>query len=285
MKRQVIGITIAVVLAVAGTFALISYVKSAKDDAIEDEQLTQVYVISDDIARGTPVNAMTDVVALTDVPARLVAPDAVTDLTTLDDTFVASVDLQRGEQLLENRLVDPRTLVRVDVPDGLQEITIALSPERAVGGELFAGDTVGVLFSFDPFQTSVSGASSDPAIDPPGDPAAPVTTVAAPTMTPNMTHFTLHKVLVTAIQFSRVDTQRAAEVSNDESTDTTLDPALAEAPAAQLLVTLAVSAPEAEQLVFASEFGSIWLTAEGPDATEEGTRILTLDGVYVTVPR
>ncbi len=282
MKRQVIGITIAVVLAVVGTFALIAYVRSAKDDAVAGEQLAQVYVVSDDIAKGTPVADMTDVVTLTDVPERLVAPDAVTDLTTLDDTFVASVDLQRGEQLLENRLVDPRTLVRVDVPDGLQEITIALSPERAVGGELFAGDTVGVLFSFDPFQTSASGAPVDPATDP----AAPVTTVAAPTMTPNTTHFTLHKVLVTAIQFSRVDTERAAEVqSNGESTATTLDPSVAEAPAAQLLITLAVSAPEAEQLVFASEFGFIWLTAEGPDATEEGTRILTLDGVYVTVPR
>lgn len=282
MKRQVIGITIAVVLAVAGTFALISYVKSAKDDAVKDEQLTQVYVVGDDIAKGTSVADMADRVALTDVPQRLVAPSAVTDLATLDETFVASLDLRRGEQLLTNRLVDPRALVRVDVPDGLQEITIALSPERAVGGELFAGDTVGVLFSFDPFQTSIAGAPVEPSTDP----TAPVVTVAAPTMTPNTTHFTLHKVLVTAIQFSRVDTERAAEVQgDDDSTATTLDPTVAEAPAAQLLITLAVSAPEAEQLVFAAEFGFIWLTAEGAGATEDGTRILTLDGVYVTVPR
>lgn len=279
MKRQVIGISIAVVLAVVGTFALISYVKSAKDDAVKDEQTVQVYVVSDDVTKGTSVADLSGSVTLTDVPQRLVAADAVTDLTTLDPTYVAAIDLRQGEQLLESRLVDPRTLVRVDVPKGLQEITVALSPERAVGGVLAAGDTVGVLFSFDPFQVSAAGAAV-----PVTDPAAPAT-IQAPTQTPNMTHFTLHKVLVTAIQYSRVDTERAAEVQNsDGSTDTTLDPSLAEAPAAQLLITLAVSASQAEQLVFASEFGFIWLTAEGADASEDGTRILTLDGVYVTVP-
>lgn len=278
MKRQVIGITIAVVLAVVGTFALVSYVRSAKEDAVKDELMVQVAVVSDPIAKGTSVADMTGSVAMTDVPRRLVAPGAVEDLADVDQTLVAAVDLQAGEQLLTERLVDPRSLVRADVPAGLQEITLALTPERAVGGELAAGDTVGVLFSFDPFQASS-------AVDPTATstPAEPTVT-ATPSMTPNMTHFTLHKVLVTAVQYSRVDTERAAEVNSDESTDTTLDPTVAEAPADQLLITLAVSSSQAEQLVFAAEFGYVWLTLEGVGADEDGTRILTLDGVFVTVP-
>ena len=124
----------------------------------------------------------------------------------------------------------------------------------------------------------------------------PETTVAGaptasivPTRTPNTTHLTLQKILVTGVQFSKTDSQRASEIQGsstaDDTTDTTIAATVAEAPADRLLVTLAVTAPEAEQLVFAAEFGFIWLTAEGPDASEEGTRIVTLSQVYVQVPR
>lgn len=279
MKRQVIGITVAIVLAVVGTVALVAYVKSAKDDAVKGEQLVKVYVAQSDITKGTPVSQMEPMVALTDVPARLVAADAVTDLTKLQQTDVAAIEILKGEQLVTARLVDPRTLVRAPVPAGLQEITIALSPERAVGGALSAGDTVGVIFSFQPFQVSEAGTPASTSTTQPNVTADTLT----PRNTPNMTHFTLHKVLVTAIQFSQKDTTRAAELNG--STDSTIDPSTAEAPSQQILVTLAVSSPEAEQVVFASEFGFVWLTAEGPKASEKGTRILTLDGVYVTVPK
>ena len=277
MKRQVVGIVLAVVLAVVGTVALVAYVRSAKDDAVAGEDPVQVYVVRDDIAKGTTVTDLTARVELADVPSRLVADDAVTNLESVDPTLVADTDLVPGEQLLTSRLVDPRTLVRAPVPDGLQEITIALSPERAIGGVVAPGDTVGILFSFLPFQTSGSDAldgSTTTSID------------ATPTQTPNMTHFTLHKVLVTAIQFSEQDTTRAAQRAGqgEATTETTIDPTIAEAPSQQILVTLAVSASQAEQLVFAAEFGFVWLTAEGSNANEDGTRILTLDGVYVTVP-
>lgn len=277
MKRQVVGVVLAVVLAVVGTVALVAYVQSAKDDAVAGEEPVQVYVVRDDIAKGTTVTDLTANVVLADVPNRLVAADAVTSLQSIDPALVAETDLVAGEQLLTSRLVDPRTLVRVAVPDGLQEITIALSPERAVGGVVAPGDTVGVLFSFLPFQTS----GTDPQ-----DGSTTTSLAATPVQTPNMTHFTLHKVLVTAIQFSEQDTTRAAQRAGqgEVSTETTIDPAIAEAPSQQILVTLAVSASQAEQLVFATEFGFVWLTAEGPAASEDGTRILTLDGVYVTVP-
>jgi pilus assembly protein CpaB len=114
---------------------------------------------------------------------------------------------------------------------------------------------VGLLFSFQPFE----GQPSD------------------------TTHFTIHKVLVTAVQFSAMD--RAALGGDSGSTDTTVNAPVAEAPGDQLLVTLAVSAPEAEQVVFAAEFGTVWLTGESASATETGTRVLTIADIYVTVAR
>lgn len=282
MRRRVFGILAALVLAALGTAALVAYVQSARDDAVADEEPVQVYVVQEAVRQGAPLDDIREAVELADVPVRLKAPDAISDLGTLSSELVAAVELRPGEQLLRSRLVDARSLVRVDVPEGLVELTVALEPQRAVGGVLQPGTTVGIIMSFDPFDIGTTGqpASAE-------EPAEGATaTTAPPTRTPNTTHYTLHKILVTGVQYSRSDSERASEISDpDESTETTLAATVEEAPGDSLLITLAVSAPEAEQIVFAAEFGRIWLTAEGPDASEDGTRILTLGQVYVAVPR
>ena len=286
MKRRVIGIVVALVLAAVGTIALVAYVNKAKDNAVKDDEQVQLLVVTDTIRQGASLNEIRERVKLTEVPKRLAAPDALADLTTADPQLVAGVELRTGDQLLSTRLVDARSLVRVEVPSGLQEITISLSPERAVGADLQSGDTVGIIFSFQPFAVSATGV---PTLSPDTTVPASPTAVTVPTQTPNTTHLTLHKVLVTSVQFSKGDRENVSAIqgtaSDAKPTDTTIAANVAQAPADQLLVTLAVSASEAEQLVFAAEFGSIWLTAEGPQASEDGTRILTLNQVYVSVPR
>ena len=151
MKRKFIGIGIAVVLAVLGTVALVTYVQSAKDDAVADQRPVPVYVVTQTIPKSASAAEIKKAVKLVDVPVRLRAQDAIDDLSVIDEEDVAAVDLNAGEQLLASRLVDARSLTKVDTPTGLQELTVALEPERAVGGELTAGDTVGIVLSFDPF--------------------------------------------------------------------------------------------------------------------------------------
>ena len=113
MKRKIIGILAAVVLAGIGTAALVVYVESAKDKAVAAEELVDVYVVSETIPKGTPFGEITQSVAVTEVPAKVVVDDAVTDLDDLDEDLVAAVDLQAGEQLLSSRLVAPDQLSRV----------------------------------------------------------------------------------------------------------------------------------------------------------------------------
>ena len=79
-----------------------------------------------------------------------------------------------------------------------------------------------------------------------------------------MTHLALHKVPVTNVQVA-------------EQT-VTADQKKTDAPSAikgKYLVTLAVTAPAAEQVVFTAQNGSIWLTAEPADASTDGTRLVT----------
>jgi pilus assembly protein CpaB len=254
MKRKIIGFLAALVLAGIGTSALVAYVQSARDEAVAAEALVDVYVVSETIPRGTPVAEIKQSVEVTEVPAKVLADDAVTDLDAVDDSLTAAVDLEAGEQLLSSRLVPANQLGRAAVPAGLQELTVSLEPTRAVGGALNVGDTVGVVLSFEPF-------------DLPG----------TDDQSPNMTHLTFHKVLVTAVQFAEGEGRSNSGTDDEESDEDTEAEA---APANAVLVTLALSSPQVEQVVFAAEFGHIWLTAEGADADESGTRAVTLGEAF-----
>jgi pilus assembly protein CpaB len=93
--------------------------------------------------------------------------------------------------------------------------------------------------------------------------------------------------LVTSVQYSRADVERANEIRNvdeDAEDQVAIDPTIAESPRDQLIVTVAVTGPQAEQIIFTAEFGRVWLTLQDEDTELDGTRILTLDQVYVTVP-
>ena len=59
MKRKIIGVLAALVLAGIGTAALVVYVESAKDQAVAAEALVDVYVVSETIPKGTPVGEIT----------------------------------------------------------------------------------------------------------------------------------------------------------------------------------------------------------------------------------
>ena len=275
MKRKIAGILVAVLLASIGTAALVAYVRSAKERAIVGEERVKVYVVKSNVRKGATMSEIRKAIDLVEIPAKVLAKGAVVDPVQLAEGQVVAIDFLPGEQLLESRLVNADQLTRVEVPRGLQQLTLALDPERAVGGELKAGDTVGVVISFQPFDTNefvpISGQEGQVEI--------------RQTKTPNTTHLTLHKVLVTGVQFNKDDRTATTTIGIGNSTDSGDAAPVEQAPGNQLLVTLALSSPHVEQVVFGAEFGLVWLTAEDANADESGTRVVTLDEVYGEVSR
>lgn len=234
MKIRIIAGAMMAVLALAGLAIISTYVGTADARALSDQEPREVYLITAPILKGTPVDEFGESVALHTVPAAVVPEGAVTELGEHSGT-VAGVDLQPGEQLLASRLVDPQALEEpgtVPVPDGLQEVTIQLDAPRVVGGRLTAGDTVGVFVSFEGDEGRESKTAKD-----------------------------LDKVLVTSVQGapSAAASAEGAEPTGSEA------PAV---PEGAMLVTFAVNADTAEKIVYASEFGRIWLSLEPEDADE-----------------
>jgi pilus assembly protein CpaB len=251
-----VGIVGAVILAGLGTYALVSYVDGAESRALEGETLTTVLIVDDPVPAGTPAEQLAAMVREEQVPQKVRAVDAVTDLSS-SSGLVAAVDLVPGEQLVSTRLVLPgnvRSGAAVQVPAGLVEVTVDLTPSRALGGLVGPGDTVAVLASFE-----VSAGGGAETTGPDGSVTAPV----AGDVVANTTHVIAHKVLVTAVQ------------ATDDSTAE-----LERAPAANLLVTLAVPPADAERIVFTAEFGRLWLAGDGPEVDETSTQVQSRDSVY-----
>lgn len=242
MVRRKTRIAAGLIAAVIGTIMLFTVVNDQdRNTNSQVIDLGSVVVVKTAIPRQTPVELISESVGVVQMPTNLIAPGAVTSLNEITAGFVTSTELLPGEQLLMARFRNPESLTRIEVPDSLQEVTIPVVPERAIGGAFIPGDTLGVIVSF---SASDSGQN---------------------------TSFILHGALVTAIQYS------AGDVSGANATASGSETSARTAPTDRLLITFAVSSLDAARLVFAAEFGSIWLTLEGPSAKVGGEGIITLE--------
>jgi pilus assembly protein CpaB len=242
VRRRLLAACAALVLLVVGAAVLLAYVRGADARAFAGAQPVQVLVVDQPIPAGTPGSSLAELVRTETVPAKAAVEGRVTDLGDLAG-LVATTDLQPGEQLLAGRFQNPETAQTpgtVAVPEGLQEVSVLLEPQRAVGGRLAAGDTVGVYLS-------QSGGVAQ-------------------------THAVLHRVLVTQVQ--------GAPAAPSPDADAAVDPASSSAPASSLMVTLAVDAQEAETVVFGAEHGTLWLSLEPQGSETGGTRVVAPDNVY-----
>lgn len=248
MKSRLLAGTAAVLLGIMGMVLVTFYAQGADRRAMEGLKPVDVLVVQKAVPAGTPVEALRESLTLKSVPADAVPASALKDLEAAAGK-VTVADLVPGEQLVAERLVDPTELQTpgsVPVPAGLQEVSVALDPVRTVGARLVAGDTAGVFISF------TAGPKDPKESDAP----------------PETTEFVFHRVLITGIQ------RTATAPAQAETTET---PAL---PTGTIMVTFAVDPSTAARIVFAAEFGTIWLSKESADATQVAPEIIRKNRMY-----
>ncbi len=146
----------ALLLAGVGGVLLLAYVSAADRRAMADMAPTSVLVVTKPVPEGATTSEMAKSVEVRELPGVAVAPDATSSLSELGN-LVTTTALQPGEQLLRSRLADPAALQAakgVQVPPGLHQVSVQLEPQRAVGGNIAAGDTVGVFLSLEDKEVS-----------------------------------------------------------------------------------------------------------------------------------
>lgn len=246
MIRRLVVALVAMLIAAVGGILTFLYASNADARALAQLAPVQVLVVAESVPAGTTAEALARSVAVTEVPGSAVVPGAVTDLADIAG-LAATTDLVAGEQLLRSRFDAPEAVGgEIEVPSDMHELTVRLDSQRVIGGELQVGDTVGVFVSAELTVVAPDGAET----------------------TTDVTHLILHKALVTAVQ-------GAVAVTTDEDGNQ-----VEEAAQDQIMVTLALSAADAEEVVWGQEFGSVWLSLEGAEVPETGTRVVTAEEVF-----
>ncbi len=274
MRRKIVMIVAALLCGVLGTALLVRFVQGAESRAHEGEQLVEVFVVTENIPAGTTGEAMlsNNLVEITEIPVKIRPLGSVVSASQIASQ-VAETDLFMGEQLVLDRFVDPAAYdsrpSTVQAPEGYIELTVPMSPSRVVGGFIAPGDTVAIFASFSPFSVQGSEVEIDGvAVELPDELSSDISVE-----TPDTTHILMHKILVTEVQVENIPVAPDPDAPVDAEA-----PRLA--PSGNLLITLAMTTPEAERMVFAIEYGALYMAQEPEDAPEAGTRIQTRATVY-----
>ncbi|MGI9610574.1 MAG: Flp pilus assembly protein CpaB [Acidimicrobiia bacterium] len=270
MDRKWIGVLISLVLAAVGTWVLVQYVNGADDRALEGVETVDVLVVSDTIPEGASIQDVSQSVERQSVPASAQAIGSVDTLSGLEGT-VTAVALVPGEQVIASRFITPQQFAEAEafeIPDELLAVTLSLSPERALGGELAPGDLIAVIASFEPFD--INGVEPSE-VDPDAEEDVEEDADELP-KTPNSTGIIVHKAIVTNIQVEELPAETTAESAEAQGVEV--------APTGNLLVTIATEAPYIEKMVFTAEFGTVWLAIEGELSAEEFDQVQTRNLIY-----
>jgi pilus assembly protein CpaB len=254
LKSRLLAGIAALVLAIVGAILVISYAQGADSRAVQNLEPVSVIVVQKAVPAGTPVATLPAFVTSQELPGKAVSKSA---LKNLDGQVgkVTAVELLPGEQLVAERLVEPEAVKSsgtVKVPDGLQEISFQLDPQRVVGGKVAAGDYVGVFISM-----KAGGIEAKPDKE--------------------TTQLAIHKVLVTGVQRAPTPSATPQPSASASATGPAEDTSL---PTGMLLLTVAVNDVNASKIVFASEFATLWLSKEPLNAKESGPGIMTKPEVY-----
>jgi pilus assembly protein CpaB len=243
-RRRLLTIGAAVLLTLFGTVILIAYVSSAEQRARQGQELTTVLVTTEEVEAGEPATELGERITAQEVPQELRPEDAVSSLEELGD-HVTTVALLPGEPLRTGRFTDPGEMQGAGgrtIPDGMQVVSVALEPQRALGGRVRRGQTVGVMLSVDEAEV--------PNVD------DPTQTVPAD----SSTGMVLNGVPIVDVSGSFDEETGQADGA--------------------VMVSFAVDESDAERLVFGAEHGRIWLTEQNENTSTVGGQFRTRENIY-----
>jgi pilus assembly protein CpaB len=236
MQSRVLAILIAVVLALVATAALVVYVNGADRRAIAGQEPEQVWVAVKPIPAGTTgLNAKnTGLIDLVAMPSRNAATNAVRSLNQIQNK-VAAVNIVPEEQLLLSRWVGPEEFGGrglLPIPREHQAVSVGVELTRQVAGFVTPGDLVSLVVSMS--RDGQGGEKVD------------------------TSQFLLENVQVLAVgttALSNASSKGAGGRVNQGKGSQTLT-----------AITLAVEDGDVPRVVYAAEYGSIYLTLMPPDA-------------------
>lgn len=148
MKRPVIPIIIALVLAIGAGVAVFYYARGAQDRALQEQRPVSVLVTTDVVPAGTSLGqAQSDgLLAETQTSEQLRPAGAIDVVNASNSELVALADVPAGQMLLSSSFgVAVAQAEALRVPDGLMAVTVLLEDPQKVGTFLRPGSQIAVF--------------------------------------------------------------------------------------------------------------------------------------------
>lgn len=235
MTRRIIGVLLAVILAVIGTAAVLYYVSTVRHQVASGQRAVKVLVANDRIPAGTTGAHMqsANMLSTITVPASSVPADALSAIPTDLDQLVVTSDVQPRQLLMRGMFGQSTALSGgLTIPEGKVAVTVQVGIPQQVAGYVRPGSQIAI---FDTFASgngsSASGVSSS---------NQKTTRVLLPRV----------EVLATGAFFTDGSTSSQADTTNGADG--------ARAGGQTMVVTVAVTQPEAERLIQATATGALY---------------------------
>jgi pilus assembly protein CpaB len=149
LKRRIVAVTLAALLAVLGIVAVLAYVGKANQRAMDGIKPASVLVAKQAIPAGTPISQARALLTSHQIPASLVPSDAVRSISQDIADRVINVNIPQGQMLLQEMLV-PKS-VRTGslvIPTGELAVSIQLCLAGDVAGYVKPGNQVAVYNTY-----------------------------------------------------------------------------------------------------------------------------------------
>lgn len=264
VKRRVLTVALAMLLAVLGTGGVLAYVRQADNRALAGQKAVSVLVAGKLIPSGTTAAAALRDGLLTSqkLPAAALPADAMSSIPPRMSALVLSADVQQGQLLLRPMLVTAAQVTSgLPIPAGMVAVTVSLCLPEAVAGYVKAGSEVEVFSTYGP---KASTLTAQPYCTPPheqqdyGD---------------VHTRMVLPRVQVLSVGPAAASTSGASSMSGSSTSGSSA------ASSTDTLVTVAVSQASAGRLILLTETGLPYLALlTGPSQTSVDTRFVPPSG-------
>lgn len=229
MGRRTILLIAALVVAALGTALVFAYVRSADDRALADQAPVQVLFATQEIPVGQNASTASTngSMELREVAANSVAEGALSNIDQISNE-VALTTIFPGQQIVSAAFGDLQGVSAIPIPGDKMALSLQLGDPERVAGFLSAGAEVAV------FATLRSPNQADQANE----------------ATAESTKLLIDRL--TVITVGNVQPVQTTTTDSDGNQNTEEIP--------RAIVTLAVTQKQAQQLIYASQKGTLWFT-------------------------
>ena len=154
MTRRIIGVLLAIVLAIAGTGLVFLWINTAEERVAEGQEAVQVVLANERIPAGTSGARLREQELVREVvmPASSVPEGALTsitdDLVDLEDQVVTS-DLHPDQLLMRRGFGPPAQLTGgLAVPDTKMAVSVQIDVDRQVAGYVRPGASIAIFNTY-----------------------------------------------------------------------------------------------------------------------------------------